>query len=161
MQASVNSVMQKAFVKEDDNATIVCPQCSAARTLSVSQFRHRQHLLKVKCKCGYVFKAQLEFRRHIRKRTDLSGNYSFTPKEMDGTGIKIVNLSLSGASFETRTLHDMQIGQKGYLVFTLDNRKQTIIKKQVVIRTVQNRRIGCEFISDRAFEKDLGFYLRS
>jgi len=161
MQANEDTAMQQAFVKEDDNTTIVCPQCSAARTLSVSQFRHRQHMLKVKCKCGYVFKAQLEFRRHYRKPTDLSGNYSFTPQEMDGTPIKIVNLSLGGASFETRSMHNMQIGQKGYLVFTLDNRKQTIIKKQVVIKTVEPRRIGCEFISDRAFEKDLGFYLRS
>ena len=161
MISNTDSAMQKAFVKEDDNTTIVCPQCSSAKTISVSQIRYQQHILKVKCKCGYLFKAQLEFRRHYRKPTDLSGNYSFTPREFDGTTVKILNLSLSGASFEARGLHDLQIGQRGFLLFTLDNRKQTIIKKQIIIKSVTNRRIGCEFITDRAFEKDLGFYLRS
>ena len=138
---------------------IVCPTCDTAKAISVAQFRNRQHLIKVKCKCGNVFKVHLEFRRHFRKPTDLEGTYDLTPPAIGGGKIKVINLSLTGACFEVRGIHDMKIGQKGSLVFTLDNRKQTILFKQVVIVTVNGNRIGCEFVEDRAFEKELGFYL--
>lgn len=155
-----DSELQKVFVHPDDQTTIVCPDCNSARTLSVQQFRHRQHLLKVKCKCGHIFKAMLEFRQKYRKKTDLDGNYSLDPKSGTNQVVKVVNLSLSGACFETRGIPNLQIGQKGTLIFTLDNRKQTVIQKQVIVRTINNRRVGCEFIADRAFETDLGFYIR-
>ena len=31
-------------------------------------------------------------------------------------------------------MHDLKIGQKGVLVFTLDNRKETVLSKKVLIR---------------------------
>lgn len=71
----------------------------------------------------------------------------------------MVNLSLSGARFEVKGLHDLKVGQKGSLVFTLDNRKETILYKQVVIKTVKDNLIGCEFVEDQAYRKELGFYL--
>jgi hypothetical protein len=58
-----------------------------------------------------------------------------------------------------RGLHDLKIGQTGSLVFTLDNRKETVLFKKVFIKTVNGNRIGCEFIEERAYEKELGFYL--
>lgn len=149
----------KSFVKPDGEAMIVCPACDAARAISASQFRHRQHLVKVKCKCGHVYKVHLEFRRHFRKPTDLEGTYDLIPPATGGGKIKIVNLSLNGACFEVRGIHDMQVGQKGSLVFTLDNRKETVLFKKVVIITVNGNRVGCEFVEDRAYEKELGFYL--
>lgn len=149
----------KSFVKENDNATIVCPECKSNKTIGVAQFRNRQHFLKVKCKCGHSFKVQLEFRRNFRKDLDLEGTYDLDAPAIGGGRTKIVNLSLSGACFEVRGIHNLKVGQKGSLVFTLDNRKQTVLIKQVVIKSVRNNQIGCEFIADKAFEKDLGFYL--
>ncbi len=149
----------KSFVKPDDEAMIVCPVCDAARAISAGQFRHRQHLIKVKCKCGHIYKVHLEFRRHFRKPTELEGTYDLVPPAIGGGKIKILNLSLNGACFEVRGLHDMQVGQKGSLVFTLDNRKETVLFKKVSIITVNGNRIGCEFFADRAYEKELGFYL--
>ncbi len=150
---------KKSFVKEDDQAMIVCPECDTAKVISVTQFRHRQHLIKVKCKCNHVFKVHLEFRRHCRKPTDLGGTFELHPPAIGGGSIKVVNLSLSGACFEVRGIHDMKIGQIGSLVFTLDNRKRTILFKKILIKNVQANKIGCEFISDAAYEKELGFYL--
>ena len=151
---------QKSFVKSGDEATIVCPQCNSAKVIAVRQFRQRLHMLKVKCRCGYTFKVQLEFRRHYRKQTDLPGTYDVVPPSIGGGKAKILNLSLSGACFEIRGVHDLKIGQKGVLVFTLDNRKETVLSKHIRIISVTGNRIGSEFISDQAFEKDLGFYLR-
>jgi len=149
----------KSFVKPDDEAMIVCPACDAARAISVAQFRHRSHVVKVKCKCGHIYKVHLEFRRHSRKSTELEGIYDLTPPAIGGGKIKVINLSLNGACFEVRGIHDMQVGHRGALVFTLDNRKETVLSKEVIIKTVNANRIGCEFVEDRAYEKELGFYL--
>lgn len=156
---TTQSSPHKSYVKADDEAMIVCPACDTAKLISAAQFRHRQHLVKVKCKCGHVFNVHLEFRRNIRKPTELEGVYDVNPPAVGGGKIKIVNLSLNGACFEVRGIHDLKIGQQGSLVFTLDNRKKTVLFKKVTIKTVNGNRIGCEFIVDRAFEKDLGFYL--
>ncbi|TKB26605.1 PilZ domain-containing protein [Desulfopila sp. IMCC35006] len=149
----------RSFVKPDDEAMIVCPACDAARAISAAQFRHRLHLIKVKCKCGHVYKVHLEFRRNARKNTELEGIYDLIPPAIGGGKIKIMNLSLNGACFEVRGIHDMKVGQRGSLVFTLDNRKETVLFKKVIIKTVSGNRIGAEFIEDRAYEKELGFYL--
>ena len=138
---------------------IVCPECDTAREISAAQFRHRQHLIKVKCKCGHLFKVNLEFRRHFRKPTELEGMYDLTPPGIGGGKIKITDLSLSGACFEVRGIHDIKEGQQGSLVITLDNRKESVLLKRVIIRTVKGNSIGCEFLENRAFEKELGFYL--
>ncbi|MBU1568420.1 MAG: PilZ domain-containing protein [Proteobacteria bacterium] len=151
---------QKSFVKSGDEATIICPQCNSAKIIAVRQFRHRLHRLIVKCRCGYSFKVQLEFRRHYRKPTDLPGIYDPVPPAVSGGKAKVINLSLSGACFELRGVHDLQIGQKGVLVFTLDNRKESVLTKSIFIRSISGNRIGGEFVEDRAFDKELGFYLR-
>lgn len=145
---------------DNEETMIVCPSCCSARTISVRQFRHHLHLLKVKCRCGHSFRVQLEFRRHYRKPTELNGTFDAAPPASGGGFARILNLSLSGACFEFRAMHDLKVGQKGKLLFTLDNRKQTVLSKNVCIRSVDGNRIGSEFISDRAFDKDLGFYLR-
>ena len=150
----------KSFVKGDDEATIVCPHCQSAKVISVKQFRNRQHVLKVKCKCKNNFKVQLEFRRHFRKDTDLDGTYDLDAPAIGGGMVKITNLSLSGTCFEVRGVHDIKIGQNGSINFTLDNRKQTVFFKSVTVRSVRGNSIGCEFSDAQAFEKELGFYLR-
>jgi hypothetical protein len=81
------------------------------------------------------------------------------PPAVGGGKIKVINLSLSGACFEVRGIHDLQIGQMGSLHFTLDNRKETVLFKKVIIKIVNGNRIGCEFLEERAYEKELGFYL--
>ncbi len=149
----------RSFVKEDDEAIIFCPACDSAKTISVTKFRHRLHLIKVKCKCGHLFKIQLEFRRHPRKPTDLEGTYDLKSSAAGSGMIRVKNLSLSGACFEIRGIHDLKIGQRGSMVFTLDNRLKTVLFKKIIIKTVSTNRIGCEFVQDRAFEKELGFYL--
>lgn len=149
----------KAFVREDNKATIVCPECNMAKSVSVTAFRHKQHTVKIRCGCGHVFKLQLEFRKHFRKDTDLKGTYKMDPPATGGGQTTVVNLSLSGACFEVKGIHDLKVGQKGSLVFTLDNRKETILYKQVTVKSVKGNLIGCEFVEDQAYMKELGFYL--
>ena len=151
---------EKSFVKDDDMAIIVCPTCTGAKSINVAQYRNAQHTISVKCKCGAAFKVLLDFRQSYRKPTDLSGTYAMQSPASGGGVVKIRNVSLSGLCFEVHGTHDINIGQKAIVEFTLDNRKETRIKKLVKIRSVRGHSIGCEFYQDQAFEKDLGFYLR-
>jgi hypothetical protein len=153
-----NQQPRKTFVQGNE-AMIVCPECDAAKAISAVRFRHRQKLIKVKCKCGHLFRVHLEFRRHFRKPTELDGTYDSEAADGVGGKIKIINLSFSGACFEVRTIHGLEIDQRGSLIFTLDNPKESILFKKVVIKTIIGNRIGCEFVEERAYEKELGFYL--
>ena len=58
-------------------------------------------------------------------------------------------------------VHNVRVGQKILVNFALDDQKGTTLKKMTVVRSVDDKRIGCEFRKDQAFEKDLGFYLRT
>ncbi|MCK5517080.1 MAG: PilZ domain-containing protein [Desulfobulbaceae bacterium] len=150
----------RSFVKDNDITTIVCPSCYSAKTTSVKQFRNQQLALRVKCKCGHTFKIELEFRRQRRKSTELQGDTKLGTTLFDNTNVKVTDLSLGGARLEIQGIHDIQVGDTGTISFTLDDRKKSILLKNIVVRSVQENRIGCEFISDKAYEKDLGFYLR-
>ena len=152
--------VQKAFVDTQGNATIKCPQCGIIKHLPVTQYRGRQHALKVRCNCNYAWNLLLDFRRHYRKKTELSGTYTLDAPTNGGGRLTVVNISRSGVGFEVTGLHAIMIGQKARLQFTLDNKKKTHIDKHVVIISVKNGYVGCEFLDDRVFEKDLGFYLQ-
>lgn len=151
----------KSYVNQSDNdAIITCPDCHSSKNISVEQFRDNQHVVKVKCKCGYVFKVELEFRRYYRKDTDLPGTYDLNPPGIGGGRVEIINLSLGGACFEINGLHDVKVGQKGSINFTLDDHKQTVFIKNVIVQSVHKNRVGCRFVEDKAYQKELGFYLR-
>jgi hypothetical protein len=155
-----DEIAGKSFVKEDGQVTIVCPQCNSLKTVPVAQYRERQHKLKVKCSCSHVFKVNLDFRQCYRKPTSLTGTYNMFPPATGGGLAKIHNLSLSGICFEVKGIHNLRTGQKGYIDFTLDNKKTTHLHKEFIIRSVQDNIVGCEFKKDAAFEKELGFYMR-
>jgi len=155
-----DSPINTSFVKDNSVTTIICPHCYSAKTTSVEQFRNKQRKLKVKCKCGYTFKIELEFRRQYRKNTNLHGKSQLDAPTFNGRIGKIVNLSMNGLCFEVQGIHDIQIGQKGSINFTIDDRQETTLIRNVTVRSIQGNQIGCEFIEDRAYQKELGFYLR-
>jgi len=148
------------FVRDEDRASIVCPACGLAKTVSVQQFRDGKHTVKGQCTCGHSFIINLEFRRHRRKETDLDGRYNSEKAAVSWRIVRIINLSLGGACFEIQGKHDIETGQQGNIDFTLDNHKQNVFMKNVIIRSVKGNIIGCSFIKDRAYEPALGFYLQ-
>jgi hypothetical protein len=152
-------LQRRTPVNDDNVARIVCPACLAVKSSTVGKFRNVRHTVTVKCRCGNTFQVMFEFRKSYRKPTDLSGTYAMAPPASGAGQVKIKNLSLTGLCFEVTGIHDIKVGLKAMLTFTLDDRKKTQINKQVTIRSVQGQVIGVEFHQDRAFEKDLGFYL--
>lgn len=150
----------KTFVNADDRVLIVCPKCDFSKNFSTKQFRNRQFLLKIKCKCGHSFTVQLEARLHIRKKTEIEGICKFSSTGTSTWKVTLINLSLGGVCIELKGNHSLTIGDKGILEFTLDDRKATTITKQIIVKGISTNLIRCEFIEDRAYQKALGFYLR-
>lgn len=151
----------KSFVTEENQAHVICPSCSHAATIRVQLDKNHKHVFKVKCKCSETFTLHLEFRRQYRKPTELPGSYELEKATTGNNRIQVVDLSVKGACFEVMGIHDLQPGQRGSINFTLDNRKETVLEKKVIIRSVAGKRIGCEFADDTAFDRDLGFYVRT
>ena len=150
----------KTFV-QNNRATIICPACNTAKSVSVAAFRHKQHVIRAKCVCGEVFPILLDFRNHYRKKVKLSGKYEVKHQQDKAKGaMHITDLSESGLRF---TVAGVNLLQPGYLLaldFQLDDRKQSRIQKLATVRSVQGNAIGCEFIANEPIERSLAFYLR-
>ena len=152
-------VQSRAFVAEDGTAAFVCPQCQMARNVPVFSFRGNKHSLKVRCRCQHTFTVDLDFRSSHRKSTKLSGFYEISS---GGGGRAVISdISREGLGFNVSGVHNVRVGQKILVNFALDDKNNTPLNKAAVVRSVDRNRIGCEFKKDQAFEKDLGFYLRS
>ena len=157
---SQDSAVERSFVREDGSATLTCPNCNKVKTVSVSQFKERQHRLQVRCSCKHVFRINLDFRQYFRKATKLRGVYALHPPAVGGGPVDILNLSLLGLCFQVSGLHKIEVGQKGRIDFTLDDKKETRLVREFTVKSVKGNLVGCQFIKDRQFEKELGFYLR-
>lgn len=153
--------IQKAFVKDNDIASIRCPKCDLVKDIGVGKFRDTRHTLKTKCSCGNIFVIALDFRKHYRKPTNIDGMYTLTSPPTNGGGrMQVVNISRSGVGFSISGHHNINVGQKASLRFTLDNKKKTELCKEVIIRSIRGNQIGCEFLDKNEIGKDLGFYLQ-
>jgi hypothetical protein len=150
----------RAFVSDNGLATITCPNCGLTKQVPVANYCGKRQTVKVRCRCKESFSTQLDFRQSHRKRADLSGIYQIL-NDRGGGIASIRDISKDGIGFTVSGTHNVKVGQKIQLVFSLDDRKQTPLQKQAVVRSVHKNRIGCEFSRMQAFEKDLGFYLRT
>lgn len=152
----------KTFVREDNITTIACPSCKKTKNTSVASFKNKCHFLKVRCPCKNVFKVQLDFRQYYRKPTDLPGTYVCTkPAGLGGGRMTVEDISLGGVGMLVNETHELKVGCILKLTFTLDDRKKTPLKKQVIIRSIKGNFIGCEFTDKDLYEKQLGFYLKT
>ncbi|NNF45222.1 MAG: PilZ domain-containing protein [Desulfofustis sp.] len=152
-------VQSRAFVAEDGTAAFVCPNCEMSRNVPVFSFRGNKHSINIRCRCQETFTIDLDFRKSHRKPTKLSGFYEITS---GGGGRAVISdISREGLGFMVSGVHNVRVGQKILVNFALDDKHNTPLKKTAVVRSVDQNRIGCEFKRDQAFEKSLGFYLRT
>ena len=148
-------------IRDNNAATLVCPACGLVRQIAVAKFRNDRHTLAIRCRCGHVYSVLLDFRRHFRKPTSLAGTYvSRDPAGPGGGVIRILNISRSGVGFTVSGRHRILPGQELQIEFQLTDRNRTVIKKQAVVRTVQENTVGCEFLCAGELDKALGFVLQ-
>ena len=150
--------MKKVYVDYTNQVKIICPKCGTEKNIDVTNFKDTHKRLKAKCRCGEVFRVELEFRRYYRKKVRLPGEYFVQEKEEKGE-ILIEDISMTGIRFSTLKPHNISRNDSVELKFTLDNQKKTEIHTLVKIIWIADRNIGAQYIDLNRFKQDLVFYL--
>ncbi|WP_310600858.1 PilZ domain-containing protein [Desulfobulbus sp.] len=150
------------YVRADNTATLTCPACGTVKHFSASAYRSTPHLMTVRCGCSASFPVLLNFRCNFRKQTNLPGTYQIIgPKNSGGGMIQVTNLSRGGAEFTVSGMHNLAMDQEIQIEIQLNDKKQTVLKKQAVIKSVRKNVVGCEFKNHADLDKALGFFLQS
>ncbi len=158
---------EKVFVTENNTATFICPNCSFSKTADVSKYKdiNEEIRIKLKCKCRHTFSVSLERRASFRKDVELGG--TFTHRSSKGViekgSLFVNNISRNGVKFKVKVEPRFREGDNILLEFQLDDKHQSLIKKEVVIRSIHNGIIiGSEFCSvfpSDPNDKAIAFYL--
>lgn len=152
----------KVHVRDNNTATLICPACGAVKHFAADRYRHGRHTISVRCRCQQVFSLLLDFRRHYRKQTGLPGTYEILSEGGVGGGIIHINdISRSGLGFTVSGLHRIEKDQQLQVEFQLNDKKKTVLKRRVLVKSVLHNNIGCQFQDNAEMERALGFFLQS
>ncbi len=125
------------------------------------QVPQRPAHLSVRCRCGHVYNVLLDFRRHFRNPPAWPGPTSAGTRQDRAAARSASSTSRAAASVSSVSgRHRIEPGQKLQVEFQLTDRNRTVIKKQAVVRTVQENTVGCEFLCAGELDKALGFFLQ-
>jgi hypothetical protein len=151
---------KKTFVRPDNTAVLTCVHCGRQKVVMADSFKGYKHKLKVKCSCNNVFTVKLEFRNRVRKKTHLRGTYiNHSQDDCDGV-LTVQDLSVTGLSFTCLDVTKFKEGDELSITFTLDDEQQTEISKNVVVRNVRQRSVGCQYeTAEESFGSPLGYYV--
>ena len=153
------------FAGEDGKYTMTCPQCGFQDTVSGRLFEMMGSTVRVQCPCKHRFRIIRELRATFRKEVRLEGYFAQAlhngNKLMSGSvwGPMVVrDLSRSGLKFTCSNAALLRAGDRLQVRFNLDNANQTLIKKTVVVKSVNVDMVGCQFHGTDRYDAALGFY---
>jgi hypothetical protein len=154
---------RKIHVKHDDTAVISCPHCSLQKVVPVGSYKGNKTRIEIKCECKNVFTVNLEFRKNVRKKTNLSGKFTNHSQQNIRGDIVVKDLSMSGLKFVSMDIDKFMKGDELTVLFKLDIADRATIKKEVIVRDIHENAVGCEFEKFIQFAPEgmLGFYLMS
>jgi hypothetical protein len=150
--------MEIIYAGATNHVTIICPKCGLKKNTNVFKFKDTHKRVKAKCKCGEVFRLDLEFRRYHRKIVRLAGEYFEQEKDEKGE-VFIKDISMTGINFETLKPHNISKDDTVELKFTLDNPNKTELHTLVKIMWVNDLDVGGQFIDQSSLKQDLVLYL--
>jgi hypothetical protein len=141
---------KKVYVNVENIAVFECPKCGTTRTANMTDKKHLGGSIKTKCTCNkcehtFVVTVVMEMRRKFyRKETNLAGEY-YTPDNRIKGVMRVCDVSLTGVRMNVNDKKDLKVGQKLVLEFILDDKLRSEIKRNVIIRKIENMFINCEF----------------
>ncbi len=149
----------KVFINTDNEGKVSCPHCFKASSISVAGHRTTGRPVRIKCHCGQTFSVVLEYRKFHRKKVHLFGKLLDLATRTERFEILITSLSVTGLGFEVKSTHDIRVDDCFEVVFTLDDRFDSTIQEEIVIKRVQDHAIGAEFRDTEKYNFDLDFYI--
>lgn len=148
---------QKVYTSKNNMATFRCPGCGKIKRVDISKYLPIKKLVRLKCKCicKHVFSAILERRKQIRKETCFNGNI------VSRNGLKAIvvrDISRSGMKVEIPFERDIDINEQLLIRFSLDDCKESMVEKPVVVKNKFQKIFGVEFLTQDHYDS-LGSYL--
>lgn len=157
--------MQKVFITSKNTATFVCPKCGNTTIANVAKYAaiDKKVTVKCSCNCGHKYSVSLEKRRQYRKGTDLPGFYFYRVDngDMDKNSMRVVDISTNGLKLRLSVERQFNAGEELEVEFYLDDKRNTFIKKKVIVRNVKSNLVGTSFAPNQGDDPALGFYLMS
>jgi len=157
--------LSTALLKDGKTANIACRHCNRQKLLDISEIRTIGTRLKATCACGNHMYIKVELRRENRKKVKFDGVFirgrgeRLALKSDDWGRIVIENISRHGIGFKVFGKQDVRVNDRFRVKFTLDNTASSVIQKEVVVRSVANDTIGCQFVGQDACDVTIGFYM--
>jgi PilZ domain len=156
-----NDTVKKLYVDDHGMVTCHCPKCGESERQSAERFKDIKGPVKIICICGNVYEVMIEFRRFYRKDTKLEGIYQRTSFEGHWGKVIVRNVSSEGCKFELTRKENLAKGEEIKIEFTLDNPRQSLIRKKAIVSVVEGSQVGCKFIEPPGYiDTELAFYLR-
>jgi hypothetical protein len=97
-------------------------------------------------------------RQYFRKKVNLNGEYRNARTGRCGD-LLVEDVSFNGMKFSTIGGNDIELGDRVFVSFILNNAKKSLIKREVHARHVKDNKVGAEFINSPEYDKELGFHL--
>ena len=161
---------KQLYPDKDGNVTLLCHECGHIHRIDTAPYKApgKSSRLSITCdKCGTALEASISFRKHYRKETTLRGTcttrFAQPNRTISGefSGIVVTNVSLSGIGFIVKSPIHAKEGDILDVKFKLDDPKQTVISKQVVVRRIIDNIFAAEFTPPMdPTGSPLAFYLR-
>jgi hypothetical protein len=148
--------VKTVFADKKGMVYLLCPYCGDESMKPVETFPLHQPV-NTACSCGKTYKFQVETRKKFRKQVALNGFYVKQDSAGDKEEMTITNLSLLGCRLLVSNKHTLHLDDSIKVIFSLDNAKHTVIKRNAIVRWIMGNIIGCRFTTV-AYDPELGFY---
>ncbi len=151
---------QKILIDSLDTARFACPKCDRKKIMQLSEYKINRIMTKVRCKCrcGHTYMIVLQKQTESIQDTQLLGTFISKGHIRCSGKMIIKKLNSKGILVKTNIEQTILPGLKLFLEFVLDDAKQSIVKKEVVVKAKKGKYLSAEFTSDEHYD-NLGPYL--
>lgn len=159
-ERNMNEMATKSYVQSDNTALFTCPECGFQKFIPTNNYHHKTNQIRVRCKCSNQFNLFLEFRNYFRADVNLDAECTITPGNGDSKKGIIVDPSMVGMCLQLDSAQMLTAEVQGVVEFTIDDRHKTETIKIFAVKSITGSQVHCEFLQDKEYQKELGFFLR-
>lgn len=146
---SLQSRNRMSAARQKYSVVIKCPRCDFQKAIDTDKCVNGSAKigLKVKCRCGEIFKALLEKRKYSRSVFQSKGHVIIEDLSeiISGLSVLIRDISVSGVRIETDYPELFQVGHKVSLKIYCSNPGGAFISKDGTVNNIHQKSIGINF----------------
>lgn len=157
-------MINTVYISSKNSATFTCPKCETTKTVDVTRYAQIEQKVKVKstCRgCGHAWTSVLEKRKKYRKGVSLQGTFAHIVdnRPVYKGAMEVINISAGGLKIKLQGPLDLNLNDKLRVEFNLDDARNTLISKDVLVKNLDGPYIGLAYSHAEGDDPALGFYL--